>query len=138
MPSINDDTLHRLAALNHWLGDIYGERKSVDTLLFDEGFSEAEIEQIKREHLSAFLQAVIDLLAGYPDLSNEERNRLMVQHYGLIDGNPIDFYTMGHSVGVCGERIRQLVNKRLNLYRDPERQAKLQYDLAAIGRRLLD
>ena len=137
MPNISDNTLHQLDALNNWLGDVYGEGTRFNTLLLDAGFSEAEIEQIKREHLSEFLQAVIDVMAGYTDLSSEECNRLMLQHYGLIDGKPLDFYAIGHSVGVSGERIRQLVNKRLGLYRDPKRQAKFRYDFAAIGRRLL-
>jgi len=138
MPNISDNTLHQLDALNNWLGAVYGEGTAFGTLLLDAGFSEAEIEQIKREHLSEFLQAVIDLMAGYIDLSSEGRNRLMVQHYGLIDGKPLALHAIGDSVGVNEERIRQLVNKRLDLYRDPKRQAKFQYDFAAIGRRLLD
>jgi len=138
MPNITDNMLHQLDALNNWLGDVYGEGTGFSTLLLDADFSEAEIERIKREHLSQFLQAVIDLLASYTDLSSEERNRLMVQHYGLIDGKPLDFYVIGHSYGVAGERIRQLVNRRLDLYRDPKRQTKFRHDFAAIGRQLLD
>lgn len=138
MPNISDNTLHQLDALNNWLGDVYGKGTNFDTLLLDAGFSEAQIEQIKQDHLSELLQAVLDLLAGYTDLSSEGRNMLMVQHYGLIDGKPLDFYTIGNSVGVSGARIRQLVTMRLKLYRDPKRQAVFQNDFAAIGRRLLD
>lgn len=138
MPNNNDNTLRQLDALNNWLGDVYGKGTGFGTLLLDAGFSEAEIEQIKREHLSEFLQAFIDLLASYTDLPSEGRNMLMLQHYGLIDGKPLDFYVIGHSYGVAGERIRQLVTRRLDLYRDPNRQAKFQDDFAAIGRRLLD
>jgi DNA-directed RNA polymerase sigma subunit (sigma70/sigma32) len=138
MPNISDNTLHQLDALNNWLAAVYGEGTAFGTLLLDAGFSEAEIEHIKREHLSEFLQAVIDLLASYNDFSNDARYKVMLQHYGLIDGKPLDFWVIGHSYGVAGERIRQLVNRRLDLYRDPKRQAKFQYDFAAIGRRLLD
>jgi hypothetical protein len=138
MPNITDDTLHQFDALNNWLGDVYGEGKGFSTLLLDAGFSEAEIELIKREHLSEFLQAVIDLLASYNDFSNDARYQVMLQHYGLIDGKPLDFWVIGHSYGVAGERIRQLVNRRLELYRDPKRQAEFQHDFTAIGQRLLD
>lgn len=138
MPNISDNTLRRLDALNNWLNDVYGEETRFSTLLIDTGFSEAEIEQIKREHLGEFLQAVMDLMASYTDLSSEGRNMLMVLHYGLMDGKPQTLETIGDSVGVNEERIRQLVNKRMGLYRDPKRQAKFQYDFAAIGRRLLD
>jgi hypothetical protein len=138
MPNVSDNTFHQFDALNHWLSDVYGEGTGFDSLLLQAGFSEAEIEQIKREHLSEFLQAVIDLLASYNDFSNGARYQVMLQHYGLIDGKPLDFWVIGHSYGVAGERIRQLVNRRLGLYRDPKRQAKFQSDFAAIGRRLLD
>lgn len=138
MRNITDDTLHQFDALNTWLGDVYGEGKSFSTLLLDTGFREAEIEMIKREHLSEFLQAVIDLLASYNDFSNDARYQVMLQHYGLIDGKPLDFWVIGRSYGVAGERIRQLVNRRLNLYRDPKRQAEFRHDFTAIGRRLLD
>jgi DNA-directed RNA polymerase sigma subunit (sigma70/sigma32) len=138
MPNINDDTLHQFDALNHWLSDVYGEGTGFDTLLLQAGFSEAEIAHIKQEYLSEFLQAVIDLLASYNDFSNDARYKVMLQHYGLIDGKPLDFYVIGRSYGVAGERIRQLVNRRLELYRDPNRQAEFRHDFNAIGRRLLD
>ena len=138
MPSISDNTLHQFDALNNWLGDIYGKGTSFGTLLLDAGFRDTEIEQIKREYLSEFLQAVIDLLASYNDFSNNARYQVMLQHYGLIDGKPLAFHVIGNSVGVPGERIRQLVNRRLDLYRDPKRQAIFRYDFAGIGRRLLD
>jgi DNA-directed RNA polymerase sigma subunit (sigma70/sigma32) len=138
MPNISDNTLQQLDALNNWLGDVYGEGTHFSTLLRDAGFNEAEIEQIKRKHLSEFLQAVIDLLASYNDFSNDARYQVMLQHYGLVDGKPLDFWVIGHSYGVAGERIRQLVNRRLDLYRDPKRQAEFRHDFGAIGRRLLD
>lgn len=138
MPDSTDNTLLQFDALNHWLGDVYGEGIGFGTLLLDAGFSETEIDQIKREHLSEFLQGVIDLLASYNDFSNNARYQVMLQHYGLIDGKPLAFNVIGNSVGLAGERIRQLVTRRLDLYRAPERQAKFRYDFAALGRRLLD
>src|SRR4051812_27509356 len=109
MPNFSDVTLRRFDALNRWLADVYGKGTDFDKLLFDEGYNEAEIEQIKRDHLTEFLQAILDLLDTYGDSNTEKRSRfVIVQHYGLSDGNPLDFHTVGNSVGVAGERIRQL------------------------------
>ena len=128
----------RLAAFNKWLNDVYDEEMNFNTLLVETGFSEVEIEYLKREYLSEFFQELLHLIASYPDLAHEERNSLMLIHYGLIDGKPQALATIGASVGVSPERIRQLVNKRMDLYRDPKRKAKFQSDFASIGRRLLN
>lgn len=138
MANITEHTLRQYDALNNWLGDIYGEGIGFTTLLLDADFSDAETELIKREHLSEFMQAVIDLLASYNDFSNDPRYGVMLMHYGLIDGKPRDFREIGNTYGLAGERIRQLCNRRLDLYRDPGRQAEFRQDFAAIGRRILD
>lgn len=138
MSNISDNTLHRLDALNKWLGDVYDEETDFSTLLIDAGFNKAEIEEIKQKHLSEFLQAIIDLLDS-DDLSIAKRNTVaVVRHYGLIDGNPENFYAIGSSVGVCGERIKQLTHQGLGLYREPKQQTNLRDGFATIGRRLLD
>jgi hypothetical protein len=128
----------RLDALNAWLGDVYGERIQLDTLLIKGGLSESEIEQIKQQHLNTFLQEVLDLLETASSSLIRHRNHfVMVSHYGLADGDPKGFYVIGSQVGVCGERIRQLITQLMMLYRTPERQEQLQTDLATIARRLL-
>lgn len=142
MADFSDNTLQRLNALNNWLGDVYGTGTSFNSLLLDAGFNEAEIEQIKQAHVSEYLQAIIELIAGYIGVSfSEERNKrtlqLMVQHYGLSDGKPVALREIGISLGIARERIHQLITMRLDVYRDPERQEKFRYDFAAIGRRLL-
>lgn len=138
MANVTEQTLRQFDALNNWLVDVYGEGTGFTTLLLDADFSHAETELIKREHLSEFLQAVIKLLASYSDFSNDPRYGVMLMHYGLIDGEPRDFREIGNTYGVAGERIRQLSNRRLDLYRDPGRQAQFRHDFAAIGRRILD
>lgn len=134
MPNINDNTLHRLDVLNNWLGDVFDEETNFGTLLIDAGFSEAEIEEIKQNYLGEFLRAIISLL----DCDIDQRKMLMVQYYGLIDGKPQDYYVLGHGAGVCGQRIKQLVHKRLGFYREPKQQATFRDGFAAIGRQLLD
>jgi len=131
------NTSRQLEAFNHWLHDAYDRETSFSTLLIEAGFHGVEVEQIMQEHLRAFLGAVLELMDSYDDLSLG-RNICMVRHYGLDGDEPEGFYPMGSRFGVCGERMRQLVTKRLNLYRNPQRQAIFQNDIAEIGRQLLD
>ena len=136
MSNINDTTLRQFDALNNWLGDVYGEETNYSTLLIDAGFSQAEIEQIKQAHLGEFLQAVMDVMAEYP--IDERCKYVTLHHYGFINGKPQDFYEIGQNVGVCGERIRQIVSQAARKYRKPEQQAIVRADFVAIARQLLD
>ena len=138
MHDISDETIRRLDAFNAWLKDVYNKKTSFNTLLIDAGFSEAQIEQLTHEHLSEFLQAILDLMDGYATQDSKQRDTIvMVQHYGLTDGKPQDFYAMAPNFGVCGSRMRQLTMMGLKLYRDPRWGAKYQNDIAFIARRLL-
>lgn len=138
MPNLSDKSLRRLTALNQWLGDVYGPQSQLITLLADAGLNDAQIEQIKQQHLEQFLQAVLDVLDSYTDLPNPEFNVLMVQYYGLADGKLQAIKSIADSLGVSTTRVRKLVEKRLDFYRDPNRQAQLRDDLAIIARWLLD
>jgi DNA-directed RNA polymerase sigma subunit (sigma70/sigma32) len=138
MTTINSDTLRQLEAFNSWLLDVYGEETSFNSLLVGTGFSKVEIEQIKQKYLKEFLQAVMKLLVDNSNPIEVRGNRLIGLYYGLNDGNPQTIYTIGTSVGVSPTRIRQLLNKALALYRDPERLSKFQDDFALIGQQLLD
>ncbi len=139
MSNVSESMLRRLDAFNNWLGDVFGEETNFSTLLSDADFSDVEVEQLKSHHLSAFLQAVMDLLAGYAEYTSEQRdNWLVQQYYGLVDGNPQSLEMLGANAGVARERIWQLVNRNLNLYHDPDRQAKFHEDFAAIGHWLIN
>ena len=138
MPHISDHMLNRrLDALNEWLSDVYGDDMHLSQLLSDAYFYDDEIEYIEQERLSEFLQRVLILLDGYPNVGCETRKQIMIDYYGLVDGKRKNFRVMGTRIGLGGARVRQLVHKRLRLYHNPERQAKLRDDFAEIGRQLL-
>jgi DNA-directed RNA polymerase sigma subunit (sigma70/sigma32) len=138
MSNDSEATRNQLEAFNKWLNDVYGEGTRLDTLLEDAGFTEIEIEAIMQKHKSNTLDAFNKLLESYNGSSVRERNILMVLHYGLSDGNPLDFYEISPDFGVCGSRIRQLVNIRINFYRNPQRQEQLKRDMASIAWQLLN
>lgn len=136
MLTINDKTLRQFDALNKWLNDVYDKEACFSTLLAESSFTEGKINHIKQVHLSEFLQMVIDLIPNYTiDIRSE---KVMLRHYGLIDGKPETLSAIGHSVGVCRERIRQLVSKQMDFYRIPEQQVKFQRDFASIAQQLMD
>lgn len=139
MVVITNDTLHQLNALNEWLGDVYGKETRLSVLLLEAGLSEAEIEAIKANHLEGFLQMVVDLIMDTTDKHDgERRNDVMVRHYGLLNGNPETLQSIGDSLGLSRERIRQLVNKRLHLYKHPRRKEQFKQKLVIITHEFLN
>lgn len=136
LDTANDILMCRLDALNKWLEDVYGDEIDFSMLMIHYGFSAVDIEYVLLERLDDLLHLVMHLLDSYPDLQNG-RNQLMIEVYGLLDGDPKDPYSIAHNYGVCGQRIKQLVAQRLKLYHDSHRQQQLYYDLADIVRWLL-
>lgn len=136
---IDDKTLSQLNALNSWLKDVFGEDTRLSVLLTEAGLSEADNEAVKSKHLTAFIQAVVDLIANNTaNHDGERRNSVMVRHYGLLDGKPETLQSIGDSLDLSRERIRQLVQKRIRLYSNAKRKEQFKADIASIARRLLD
>lgn len=138
MATVSDETLRQLNAINGWLGDVFGKDTRLSGLLNDAGLNEAEAEAIKTKHLARFLQAVVNLIAANTaNHDGERRNSVMVRHYGLIDGKPETLQSIGDSLELSRERIRQLVEKRIRLYSSAKRKEQFKADVAAIARELL-
>ena len=62
----------------------------------------------------------------------------MVRHYGLVSGKRETLRSIGESLRLSHERIRQLVGKRIRFYRTKKRKVQFQTEMAAIARELLD
>jgi N-methylhydantoinase B/oxoprolinase/acetone carboxylase alpha subunit len=139
MEIVHNDTLRELDAINEWLGDVFGEGTRLSTLLNEAGLSEDEAQEIKTKHLASFIQAVVDLIVNNTaNHDGERRNSIMVRHYGLLDGKPETLQSIGDSLELSRERIRQLVQKRVRLYSNTKRKEQFKADIASIARRLLD
>lgn len=138
MIGVNDEVLRQLNAINNWLGDVFGKDTRLSALLIEAGLSEAEAELIKIKYLVRFLQAVVSLIANNTaSHDGERRNSIMVRHYGLIDGKPETLQSIGDSLELSRERIRQLVQKRIRIYRSAKQKEQFKADIASIARRLL-
>lgn len=138
MATVSDETLRQLNAINGWLGDVFGKDTRLSGLLNDAGLKEAEAETIKTKHLANFLQSVVNLIVNNTaNHDGERRNSVMVRHYGLIDGKPETLQSIGDSLELSRERIRQLVEKRIRLYSSAKRKEQFKADVATIARELL-
>lgn len=138
MADFSSETLAQLYALNNWLGAVFGEGIRFSDLLIDTNFDETQIETLKQEHLTAFVQAVVDLIANHTaNHDGERRNSVMVRYYGLLNGKPETLQSIGDNLNLSRERIRQLVQKRIRLYSVTKHKEQFRVDIASIAQRLL-
>ncbi len=139
MPAVNPETLRLLNAINGWLGDVFGGGARLSDLLHKAGLNETEIEQIKADYLAIYIQSVLKLIAETTDKHDgERRNAVMMRYYGLMNGERESLQAIGESLQLSRERMRQLLKKRLQLYRHPKRKEKFLAELATLARRLLN
>jgi hypothetical protein len=79
----------QLTGLNELLTAIYGSETRLSTLLLDLGFEQAQIEQLRDQHLetlvSTFLESIHKRLTS--DSGKDSYYQILSRHYGL-DGEP--------------------------------------------------
>lgn len=139
MPNISQNTLKLLIALNKWLSNVFGEDTLLSTLLIEADLSEIEIERIKTNHLHDFLIGVAEKIETTTDRHDgNRRNAVVVRYYGLKDGQKETLQSIGDSLGLSRERIRQLVKKRIRLYQGAKRKELFKADLAIIAHEILN
>jgi hypothetical protein len=138
METVSETTRQKLDALNKWLSAVFGEGQDLSHLLSQNGLSEADVTRLKNSSLTDFLESVLDIVESRTEnQTGHLRNSLMIRLFGLRTGQPEDRYAIGHSVGVNGERIRQLVNRRLEFYKDPQRKEALELEIVQLAKQLL-
>lgn len=114
-----DETLAKLNALNDWLKVVYDSEVRLSDLLANAGISPENIREIKTNYLSEYLDGVILFLqnveAGHDAM---RRNNAMLRHYGLVTGQKETLQSIADEYKVSRERIRMLVEKRLQLLKN--------------------
>jgi hypothetical protein len=132
------DIVAKLNAINHWLEDVYGPESHVSGFLSRSGFSQKDINEIKTNHIAAFIEATLiyiqSVSSGHDGV---RRNSIMVRHYGLISGRAETLQSIGEDLDLSRERIRQLCGKRLSFFRSKKAKAEFEAELVTIGKRLL-
>lgn len=136
---MTEKTLKLLDAINKWLDDVFGEGKRLSHILSESGLEDAEIQRLKAHHLTEFIETVLNLISETTDKHDgERRNDVMIRHYGLMSGEAETLQAIGDTLGLSRERIRQLVNKRLQLYRHPKRKERFISEVHQRAKRILE
>jgi DNA-directed RNA polymerase sigma subunit (sigma70/sigma32) len=138
MPTAKSETLRQLDAINDWLQDIFGKGMRLSKLLAKAGLSESQIENIKTHHLTEFIQSVLNLIVELDESDESRQVPMMQRFYGLINGTPETLQTIGDSVGLSRERVRQLIKKPIQRYRHPKRKERLIAGLVKLAQDLLN
>ncbi|WP_316964663.1 sigma-70 family RNA polymerase sigma factor [Acaryochloris sp. CCMEE 5410] len=68
-------------------------------------------ENPPQPYLEQLLQT--EEVSGYLSMLNERERLIVIQRYGLDDGEPKTLDEIGQQLGVSRERIRQIVNKAI-------------------------
>jgi hypothetical protein len=79
----------QLAGLNELLGVIYGEETDLSTLLGEIGFEQAQVEQLKGQHLESIVGQFLDVIHKRltNDAGKDTYYQILSRRYGL-DGEP--------------------------------------------------
>jgi len=128
-----DETLAKLNALNEWLKVVYDSEVRLSDLLTSANISAENIDRIKNEHLTDYLNGIFEYLQNL-DVGHDanRRNDVMLRHYGLITGKKETLQSIGDEYKVTRERIRQLVEKRLRLLKSKKRKSDFEQELVRL------
>jgi DNA-directed RNA polymerase sigma subunit (sigma70/sigma32) len=128
-----DETLAKLNALNDWLKEIYEAEVRLSDLLAKANISSEKIIKVKQDHLSKYLDGVFTFLQNIEvGHDGSRRHDMMLRHYGLITGNKETLQSIADEYKVSRERIRQLVEKRLQLLRNKKRRLDFEQELVRL------
>jgi DNA-directed RNA polymerase sigma subunit (sigma70/sigma32) len=128
-----NETLAKLNALNDWLKVVYDNEVHLSDLLINAGISVENINEIKANYLSEYLDGVLLFLqnidSGY---DATRRHDVMLRHYGLVTGHKETLQSIADEYKVSRERIRQLVEKRLQLLKNKKRKLDFERELVRL------
>jgi DNA-directed RNA polymerase sigma subunit (sigma70/sigma32) len=128
------ETLAKLNALNDWLKDIYGCEVHLSDLLTKANISTENINKIKQEFLSDYLDSIFTFLQNINDGHDAmRRNDVMLRHYGLVTGEKETLQSIATEYKVTRERIRQLVEKRIQLFKNKKRKIEFEQEILRLA-----
>lgn len=128
-----------LERINDWLRAIYQEETLISDLLIRSGLPEHDLERIKRQHVDEFIaQLSVYIQSCTHGHDGKRRHLIMLRCFGLLDGNTETLQSIANDFSLSRERIRQLRNSRLSLFRRQKQRTALEAELYAIAKKLLD
>lgn len=126
--------LGQLNGLNKLLEAIYEKPVTLDDLLTRVGLANDVITIIKNEHLSELISKITESLIDLNTASGRQKgqHQMIIRSYGLLSGIEESRFKIAQDYGVCGERIKQLRERRIRDYQDKDWQQNFEEDLYKI------
>jgi hypothetical protein len=138
MITISQQT-RKLNAWNWWLWRVLGRRTLILDMLLRNGFTQEQVNVLKAQHFDAFIQTLLDYIAtvevGHDSV---RRHEVMMRHYGLVTGQRNTLQSIGNDYQLSRERIRQLVQKRMDQFKTDKQRAELEAKILSVAHQLLD
>jgi len=138
MITISQQT-RKLNTWNWWLWRVFGRRTLLLDLLLRNGFTQEQINVLKAEHFDAYIQTLLDYIAtvevGHDSV---RRHEVMLRHYGLVSGRRETLQAIGNDYHLSRERIRQLVQKRMDIFKTEKQRAELEAKIFSVAHQFLD
>ena len=137
MITISQQT-RKLNAWNWWLWRVLGRRTLILDFLLRNGFTQDQVNVLKAQHFDAFIQTMLDYIAAVePGHDSVRRHEMMLRHYGLVTGQRNTLQAIGNDHDLSRERIRQLVQKRMDIFKTEKQRAELEAKLIEVGHQYL-
>jgi DNA-directed RNA polymerase sigma subunit (sigma70/sigma32) len=102
--------------INSLLNEIYKSQTRFSNLLLNLGYSTEQISTIRTKHLSQLytdFSLLIENLLTTKSTGNKRLSYLIIRRYGLSGGNKETLVSIGTTMGISRERVRQLQVKAL-------------------------
>lgn len=128
----------KLNAWNWWLWRVLGRRTLILDMLLRNGFTQDQVNVLKAEHFDAFIQTLLDYIAAVePGHDSVRRHEMMLRHFGLVTGQRNTLQAIGNDYHLSRERIRQLVQKRMDQFKTEKQRAELEAKILSVAHQYL-
>lgn len=129
----------KIYTLNRWLTAIYGHRVHINDVLTKEGFNADQLLKLKMNHIDSYLEPLIAYARSIEDGKDaERRHAMMVRHFGIKTGRRETLQSIGDDYNLTRERVRQLIDARMKLFKTEAQQVALEVKLLEIAHQVLD
>jgi len=124
---VSHDLIHRLAHLNRFLEQVFGEPTRLSDILLRSGLSPSDIESIKRLQMEAIFDSVCYHLVAYlREVLPPKHARVVADRFCLSGPDQPTLQAIADELDLSRERIRQLQNKGFKRLRPPSRRIAIE------------
>lgn len=100
----------RIEGISSLLSDIEDKETRISSLLFQFGFPDAQVEEARRDHMSAIAALLVESIRKHVKAGPDgcRLYEVLERRYGLKGDGRVTLESVGNSMGITRERVRQL------------------------------